>query len=67
MVFTSTTVYSIEKKTIVSKKFEILLLNFDLYFDLSRRAEITLINFVNISPTLVIDTSMESSSRVLQH
>ena len=23
--------------------------------------------FVNISPTLVIDTSMESSSRVLQH
>ena len=35
-------------------------------FDLWRGAKITL-TFVNISPTLVIDTSMERSSRVLQH
>ena len=39
-------------------------------FDFWRRAEITVAShrsFVNISPTLVIDTSMEMSSRVLQH
>ena len=35
-------------------------------FWLWRRTEITL-TFVNISPTLEIDTSMEMSSRVLQH
>ena len=40
-------------------------LNFDLYFYLSWRAEITLAS--SISPTLVNDTSMERSSRVLQH
>ena len=39
---------------------------FDLYFALCRRAEKHL-SFVNISPTLVIHTSMERSSRVLQH
>ena len=39
-------------------------------FDFWRRAEITVAShrsFVNISPTLVIDTSMERSSRVLHH
>ena len=36
-------------------------------FDFWRRAEITRSSFVNISPTLVVDTSMERSSRVLQH
>ena len=37
-------------------------------FDFWRRAEITLASsFVNISPTLVIDTSMERFSRVLHH
>ena len=36
-------------------------------FDLCRRAEITLANFVNVSPTLEIDTSMERSLQVLHH
>ena len=40
-------------------------LNFDVYFDLCWRAEIT--RFVNISPTVVIDTLMEMSLRVLEH
>ena len=40
-----------------------------LNFDLSQRAEISSnhLSFVNISPTLVIDTLMERSSQVLQH
>ena len=37
-----------------------------LNFDLCQRAEINL-SFANISPTLVIDTSIERPSRVLQH
>ena len=36
-------------------------------FDFWQRSEITIASFVNISPTLVIDTSMEWSSRVLHH
>ena len=39
-------------------KFEIRILTFD--------KELNHLSFVNISPTLVIDTSMERSSRVLQ-
>ena len=51
--------------------------NFELKFSVCRRVSKTLSvrtpekrshhSFVNISPTLVIDTSMERSSRVLQH
>ena len=47
----------IKKKSKKSSKFEFWLLT------KSRN----LLSFVNISPTLVIDTSMERSSRVLQH
>ena len=54
-VFTSTTAL---EPIFFSKKFEI-------EFDLCWRAEITLAS--SISPTLVIDTSMERSSRVLLH
>ena len=42
-----------------SKKFEIRILTFD--------EELKSPSFVNISPALVIDTSMEWSSRVLYH
>ena len=42
-----------------SKKFEIRILTFD--------EELKSPIFVNISPTLVIDTSMERSSQVLHH
>ena len=41
-------------------------LNFLLIFSLVPKSRNHL-NFVNISPTLVIDTSMKRSSRVLQH
>ena len=41
-------------------------LNFDSYFDLCRSTEITLVSSISV-PTVVIDTSMERSSRVLQH
>ena len=41
-------------------------LNFDLYFDLCRSVEFTLVSSISVL-TLVIDTSMERSSRVLQH
>ena len=41
-------------------------LTFDLYFVLCWRAEITLASSMS-AYTLVIDTSMERSSRVLQH
>ena len=47
---------------------------FDFFFQKSSKFEFRLVlknwnhhSFVNISPTLVIDTSMERSSRVLQH
>ena len=47
---------------------------FDFFFQKSSKFEFWLVlkswihhSFVNISPTLVIDTSMERSSRVLQH
>ena len=47
---------------------------FDIFFQKSSKFEFWLLtkswnhrNFVNISPTLVIDTSMERSSRVLHH
>ena len=47
---------------------------FDFFFQKSSKFEIWLVtkswnqlSFVNISPTLVIDTSMERSSRVLHH
>ena len=43
-----------------SKKFEIRISTFDEELK-------SPYSFVNISPTLVIDTSMERSSRVLQH
>ena len=68
-VFTSTTPW--KPKNLKKKNFKkVRNSNFDLW----RRAEITLVSkswnhlsFVNISPILVIDTSMERSSRVLQH
>ena len=41
-------------------------LNFDSYFDLCRSAEITLVSSISV-PTVVIDTSIERSSRVRQH
>ena len=41
-------------------------LNFDLYFDLFLKSRNHL-KFDNISPILVIDASMESSSQALQH
>ena len=65
--------YSMEKYSMEIQKFEnspkkVRNSNFDLYFDLSWRGEITLASSIwNISPTLAIDTSMERSSRVLQH
>ena len=47
---------------------------FDFFFLKSSKLEFLLLmkswnhlSFINISPTLVIDTSMEWSSRVLQH
>ena len=46
-----------------SKKFEIDGIEFFCPYPKKRNHH----SFVNISPTLVIDTSMERSSRVLQH
>ena len=48
-----------ENLNLFSKKFEIRNLTFD--------QELKSFSFVDISPTLVIDTSMERSSRVLHH
>ena len=56
-VFTSTTPWKAENLNFFSKKFEIRILT----------KSWNLLIFVNISPTLVIDTSMERSSRVLHH
>ena len=51
-----------------TQNFDIFQLSLKLNFDLCQRAEISdHLSFVNISPTLVIDISMERSSRVLQH
>ena len=59
MVFTSTTPWKLKNLIFFQKslKFEFWLVTMS-WNNLS---------FVNISPTLVIDTSMERSSRVLQH
>ena len=56
-VFTSTTTWKPKNFNFFSRKFEIWLLT----------KSWNQLSFVNISPTLVIDTSMERSSRVLQH
>ena len=48
-----------QKFEFFSKWFEIRILTFD--------EELKSLSFVNISPTLVIDTSMERSLRVLHH
>ena len=58
-VFTSTTPWKPQNLKFVSKKFEI-----EFWLVLTSWNHLS---FVNISPTLVIDTSMERSSRVLQH
>ena len=59
MVFTSTTAWKPENLNFIqnSLKFEFWLLSKSWNH----------LSFVNISPTLVIDTSMERSSRVLHH
>ena len=59
MVFTSTTAWKPENLNLIqnSSKFEFWLLSKSWNH----------LSFVNISPTLVIDTSMEKSSRVLHH
>ena len=51
-----------QKIWIFSKKFEIDKIEFYPYLEKRNRP-----GFVDISPTLVIDTSMERSSRVLEH
>ena len=56
-VFTSTTPWKPENLNFFSKKFEFWLLTKSWNH----------LSFVNISPTLVIDTSMERFSRVLHH
>ena len=56
-VFTSTTAWKPKNLIFFSKKFEFWLLTKSWNH----------LSFVNTSPTLVIDTSMERSSRVLQH
>ena len=57
MVFTSTTPWKPKNWIFFSKKFEIRILTKSWNH----------LSFVNISPTLVIDTSMVRSSRVVQH
>ena len=49
------------------KKFEIDKIEFCPYLEFPYDEKRNRPGFVNISPTLVIDTSMERSSRVLQH
>ena len=49
------------------KKFEIDKIEFCPYPEFPYAEKKNRSGFVNISPTLVIDTSMERSSRVLQH
>ena len=61
-VFTSTTELKPKKLIFFSKKFEMDEIEFCPYPKKWNR-----LGFVDISPTLVIDTSMERSSRVLQH
>ena len=63
-VFTSTTAWKLINLIFFFQKSSKL--NFDLYFWPMPRSWNHL-SFVNISPTLVIDTSMERSSRDLQH
>ena len=58
-VFTSTTAWKPKNLNFFSKKFEI-------EFWLVPKS-LNHLNFINISPTLVIDTSVERSSRVLHH
>ena len=50
-----------------SKKFEIDEIEFCPYPEFPYAEKRNRPGFVNISPTLVIDTSTERSSRVLQH
>ena len=49
------------------RKFEIDEIEFCPYPEFPNAENRTHLSFVNISPTLVIDTSMKRSSRVLQH
>ena len=63
-IFTSTAAWKPKNLIFFSKKFEI---EFCLSLRVSVPREKNHLSFVNISPTLVIDTSMERSSRVLQH
>ena len=58
-VFTSKTAWKFKNLKILLKKFEARIL--------TRAEELKSPNFVNISLTLVIDTSMERSSREMQH
>ena len=51
----------------ISKKFKIDEIEFCPYPELPYAGKRNRPGFVNITPTLVIDTSMERSSRVLQH
>ena len=50
-----------------SKKLEIDKIEFCLYPEFPYAEKRNHHSFVNVSPTLVIDASMERSSRVLQH
>ena len=67
MVFKSISTWE-PKKLIFSKKFEIDEIEFCPYPECPYPEKRNRPGFVDISPTaLVIDTSMERSSRVLQH
>ena len=56
-----------QKLEFFSKKFEIDEIEFCLYPEFPYAEKRNRPGFVNISPTIVINTSMERSSRVLQH
>ena len=66
MVFTSTSPW-IPKNVKFFKKLEIDEIEFCPYPEFPYAEKRNRPGFVNISPTLVIDTSTERSSRVLQH
>ena len=66
MVFTSTTPWK-PKDVIFLKKFEIDEIEFCPYPEFPYAEKRNRPGFFNTSPTLVIDTSTERSSRVLQH
>ena len=67
MVFTSTTPWKPGNVIFFFKKLEIDAIEFCPYPEFPYAEKRNRPGFVNISPTLVIDTSTERSSRVLQH